>query len=346
MNDQSDDPPGRKRSLLHGRGRGALDALPRLGSRGEDGDGPGQPVEPAGRPRGSLLGVARRGTLDDVSTSRADLEAQLAEVERRLATGAALWQREWATMILRGIVKTLAQDERGPRQLSLLDRVSVLQDRLRDRDEEELGPARARLAAGQYSPDDLRLDLSRRPHFEHDAFTERLFGIDQVPLPSRALTDEMVHYLPSPLQVILELVAELGPEDVLFDLGSGLGKVAMLAAWLSPAAVVGVDLEPRYVELAAERARRFAIPRLRWLAADAREVDYSSGTVFFFYDPFRGEILDSVLAKLAEVARVKPVRVAARGRTTEVLDHLPWLTRAKSHASGLVIYTRAQKLPG
>lgn len=290
-----------------------------------------------GRARGGALmsgDVAELGA----GAKIADVQAQLEEVERRLAAGNALWEREWAAMMLRGILRSLAADRDDPRAAAVLERTEMVRDIVRARDREELGPTRERLERGEYSPDDLKRDLSTRPVFEWDAFVERVFAIDEVPRPEKGREEDMVHYLASPMEAILELVAELEASDVLYDLGCGLGKVAMLAAFLSPARAKGVEMEPAYVRCARERILAARLERAEILEGDARDVDYSDGTVFYFYDPFRGEILASVLAKLENVAGAKPIRVASRGKSNAVMDETPWLLRVKESKSGLSVY--------
>src|SRR5687767_89885 len=107
----------------------------------------------------------------------------------------------------------------------------------------------------------------------------------------------MVHYLPSPLDAVLAIAKLLAPEDVLYDIGPGLGLVTMLVAWLSGAKAKGVEYEPAYHRRAVELAELLRIPA-EYIRSDAREVDYSDGTVFYLYDTFRGPILDGMLAVL------------------------------------------------
>jgi hypothetical protein len=68
--------------------------------------------------------------------------------------------------------------------------------------------------------------------------------------------------------------------------------------------------------------------------ADARDVDYSAGTVFFLYTPFEGGILETVLEKLrAETGR--DVRVFTYGPCTAAVAGMDWLKPSAGKAAGM-----------
>ena len=57
------------------------------------------------------------------------------------------------------------------------------------------------------------------------------------------------------------------PDDVLFDLGAGLGKVTLSTAWLSEARAKGVEMEPAYAREAEARARELRFERAEMVRA-------------------------------------------------------------------------------
>ena len=267
----------------------------------------------------------------------AELEERVREVERRLAAAARdrWWEREWAAMTLRGVSRELVQlGESG----AFVEAVLALRARIAREDQEMMAPVQARIASGEYGREALLAELKGRPRFEWDAFVERALGIAEPPRAEKAREKDMVHYLASPFEVVLQLIAELGEGDVLYDLGAGLGKVTLSTAWLSVARAKGVEMEPAYTREAEARARALRFERAEMLCADAREVDYSDGTAFYLYDPFRGAILEAVLAKIRAGAADRKIRVFSRGASTAAIELVPWLEKTRAFENGLTIF--------
>ena len=147
------------------------------------------------------------------------------------------------------------------------------------------------------------------------------------PAGTLGLAPEMVAYQPTPARHIFDLIrrAHLATDDVLVDLGSGLGHVPLLAAICTSASGMGVELQPAYVDVARRSARALGITRATFLQQDARSVDVSAGTVFYLYTPFTGNILRDVLDSLRRAAAVRTIRVCTLGPGTEVVGLEPWL---------------------
>jgi hypothetical protein len=66
--------------------------------------------------------------------------------------------------------------------------------------------------------------------------------------------------------------------------------------------------------------------------ADAREADYADGTVFFMFTPFKGAILDAVLARLEQEARERPIVVCTYGSCTLYVAEQAWLNSVDDNA--------------
>jgi hypothetical protein len=289
----------------------------------------------SGRAEGARL--ARRESLGEL-TPLSELESQLAEAERRVAhPEARLWQREHAAMTLRGIFKAVSGREAEMGEIPA--RAEALSAVLAELDRREFLPIQERIARGEYRRAELLVDLAARPRFVWDAFVERALGIAIRPRKEKELELDMVHYLPSPFEAVLGVIGELSAEDVFYDLGAGLGKVTLSAAWLSEARAKAVEMEPAFSRVLAERAAALRLSRAEVINADAREVDYSDGTAFYFYDPFRGAILEAVLEKIRAATLGRSVRVFSRGGSTKSLALVPWLERKSALASEVVLFT-------
>jgi hypothetical protein len=111
----------------------------------------------------------------------------------------------------------------------------------------------------------------------------------------------------------------------LVDLGSGLGHVPILVSIFTEARGVGIECEAAYIESARQCARTLNLDRVNFVYQDARESDFSAGTVFYLYTPFMGSILSEVLDRLRREASARPIRICSYGPCTPVIAQEPWL---------------------
>jgi len=151
----------------------------------------------------------------------------------------------------------------------------------------------------------------------------------------------MVFYQPTPARHIFEMFERtaLGPDDVLIDLGAGLGHVPMLAAIATPARAIGVEIEPAYVACAQRAADSLRLGRASFMEGDARDADLSEGTVFYLYTPFSGQMLRGMLDRLAERARDRPIKVCSFGPCSMIVAEEAWLhTTDPIHTERLVLF--------
>lgn len=164
----------------------------------------------------------------------------------------------------------------------------------------------------------------------YDCLDELVSGVFQFSVsdePKVELSSEMVAYQPTPARHTFDLIrrTKLADEDVFIDLGSGLGHVPLIVATCTKARVVGIELEPSYVECAMQCARDLNLTNATFLAMDARDADLSSGTVFYLYTPFRGAILRAVLDRLRTEANRRAIRVCTFGPCTPIIAAESWL---------------------
>lgn len=162
-----------------------------------------------------------------------------------------------------------------------------------------------------------------------DIFLNGVLGIAAPPAETRPLQSGMIGYHPTPARAILALVQRLRlrPHDVFYDLGSGLGRVALLVGLLTPAQVRGIEFEPAYCAYAQERAAALHLRRVTFHNVDARQAVYTDGTVFFLYTPFTGQLMRDVLARLHAESQTRPLTVVGYGACVTVMEQQPWLTR-------------------
>ena len=168
-----------------------------------------------------------------------------------------------------------------------------------------------------------------------DALTNGFLLMGVAPEETRAREPGMVFYQPTPARVVLELVekADFRPHDVFYDIGSGLGQVAILVHLLSGVRAKGVEFEPAYCDYARRCARELNLSKVEFINADAREADYSDGIAFFMYTPFEGEMLEQVLERLEDQAGRRGIRLYTYGPCTSQVARQSWLERVDHNGS-------------
>ena len=101
-------------------------------------------------------------------------------------------------------------------------------------------------------------------------------------VPSQTLAP----YVPTP-QIIVERMLELAEvtaDDVVYDLGSGDGRIPITAAEKYGARGVGIDIDAELIAMSRENARRAGVEHLvTFIQEDVRQVDLSEATVVTMY---------------------------------------------------------------
>jgi len=95
-----------------------------------------------------------------------------------------------------------------------------------------------------------------------------------------------VIFVPTPQEVVDAMLkmAEVGPNDVLYDLGSGDGRIPITAAKVYGIRAVGIDIDPQRIREANENARAAGVTdKVRFLNADLFTTDISEATVVTLY---------------------------------------------------------------
>lgn len=95
-----------------------------------------------------------------------------------------------------------------------------------------------------------------------------------------------VIYYPTPDETVTEMLrlADIKPGDVLYDLGSGDGRIPIVAAQEYGIRSVGIEIDPRMVIVAEERARQANVGALvSFRNADMFRSNISEATVVTLY---------------------------------------------------------------
>jgi tRNA G37 N-methylase Trm5 len=142
-----------------------------------------------------------------------------------------------------------------------------------------------------------------------------------------------VIYLPTPYAVVdamLEL-AKVGKGDVLYDLGSGDGRIPVTAAKRFGIRAVGIDIDPQRIEEAKENAKKNGVTKLvEFRNEDLFRTKFSEATVVTLY------LLPDLNVKL------RPRLLAELKPGTRIVSHQfdmgTWKPERKVELNGRTIY--------
>ena len=105
--------------------------------------------------------------------------------------------------------------------------------------------------------------------------------------PQKELRSPDVVFVPTPEEVVEAMlkVAKVGKGDVLYDLGSGDGRIPITAAQkYGIARGVGIDINPERIKEANEKLAKAGVGnRVRFINADLFESNFSEATVVTLY---------------------------------------------------------------
>lgn len=160
-----------------------------------------------------------------------------------------------------------------------------------------------------------------------DIFINGISHFQTIPEQTKDLEPEMVYYQKTPARIVFELAEQshFTKQDVFFDLGSGLGQVAMLVNLLTGVTVRGIEFEPAFCDYATNCAAELNLSNVTFLNIDARVADYSEGTTFFMFTPFNGKILQEVLEILRKESLVRKIKIITYGPCTVSVASQDWL---------------------
>ena len=95
-----------------------------------------------------------------------------------------------------------------------------------------------------------------------------------------------VPFVPTPQPVVDRMLslAQVKKNDVLYDLGSGDGRIVITAAKRYGARGIGIDLDPERIQEARDNARKAGVDKqVQFIAGDLFKADLSDATVVTLY---------------------------------------------------------------
>lgn len=141
-----------------------------------------------------------------------------------------------------------------------------------------------------------------------------------------------VIFVPTPQSVVDAMlqVAKVGPNDVLYDLGSGDGRIPITAAKRFGTRGVGVDIDPVRISEARTNAKKEGVTdKVQFIQGDLFEQDLSKATVISLY------LLPSLNLKLRPtLLKLKPgTRIVSHA-----FDMGDWAPEQMLNVDGRMVY--------
>jgi SAM-dependent methyltransferase len=125
----------------------------------------------------------------------------------------------------------------------------------------------------------------------------------------RPLREPDVRFEPSPMPVVHQMLklAQVGPGDIVYDLGSGDGRIPIAAAKDYGARGVGIDLDPRLIAESRANAHKAGVAeRVAFRNEDLFEADISEASVvtLFLYPDVNRRLRPKLLRELRPGTRI------------------------------------------
>ena len=151
------------------------------------------------------------------------------------------------------------------------------------------------------------------------------------------------HYEPLDYPLLRRCVKalDLRPDDVVYEIGCGMGRALALFARRRIAKCVGVELSERLAERAKKNMETLR-GRRAWdldvITGDAALVDYGDGTAFYIFNSFGPTTLHTVLERIRSSTKDRPRRIRiiyVNPMHEDVFESSGWLKRTQRVRSKL-----------
>lgn len=158
-----------------------------------------------------------------------------------------------------------------------------------------------------------------------------------------AADPKLAPYYPTPPSIVRKMLAasELKPGEKMFDLGSGDGRIVLMAASDFKADSTGIELDPSLARQSAEELRRKGLSATaRIVEGDILKQDYSPADVVTAYLlPKAMQLVRPILeAQLKKGARVVAHDFEMTGWKPEKIEHIEDDGEGRSHT--IYLYRR------
>lgn len=151
--------------------------------------------------------------------------------------------------------------------------------------------------------------------------------------------NEQYEYQGTPYEFIRDFLhaVKIKPEDVLYDLGSGYGRVPLYAALTTQSGQYrGVEIVPERVHISQKAAQFFQLKNVSFINSHILDSNIDDETIFFLFNPFTWQTLEKVGEKFKQIASRKKIRIITwGGPSVAYLERQTWLKSRVIHSQEL-----------
>ncbi len=190
---------------------------------------------------------------------------------------------------------------------------------------------RGRIRDRSMMPEDFRAECAQYSGQTLEEFVDELLHTRKRVKTAKELDWGMIPYAPTPANIVVDQIANpelINQRMTVDDLGSGMGRTALLIRLLTGAHVRAIEYDPALSRFAEEQAQGLNLDGIEFITGDAREQDYRGTDAVYMFNPFGGPVMDTVLERLREAAKQRPLTVislgASGGPVSRQHDWLRW----------------------
>lgn len=133
------------------------------------------------------------------------------------------------------------------------------------------------------------------------------------------LGNEQFTYEGTPYDFIRSFLKVVKPttNDIIYDLGSGYGRIVFYGASTTPAYYSGIEIVPERVLECQKIKKNLKIDNVDFVCKNVKYFNFSDGTIFFLFNPFCFDTLEIVIKKIEVAAMKRRLKITSWGGPSE-----------------------------
>ena len=164
------------------------------------------------------------------------------------------------------------------------------------------------------------------------------------------------YYLPTPVSVVRSMLGSLTIDHSAYtfiDLGSGKGRVLLLASYYPYKRIIGVELSRRLHQIAENNIRVWKSPRQKCFRIESACMDACDFAlppdplILFLFNPFKPAMVAQIVDRIQQSVRdtPRPIQILYYGSNREIVDEiltrLHWPCREVCSKQPFSLYTES-----
>ena len=182
-----------------------------------------------------------------------------------------------------------------------------------------------------------------------DSLVDTAIGINEPESAKSSMWEheEQLTYMGTPYRNIGALVNSIDPDsdDIIYDLGSGMGRVPLYGAAVTEAEFHGIEFEENRVEKSREAAQDLGLENVEFTSGDVKKADFSDADTLYLFNPFNEETMESVIDDIREISKSNSdLQIVSAGPCNDDFENRNWLEHVENVEETNKIQTRIYKV--